>query len=185
MLEGAAVSLALPGAADGAVRHREVLDLAVDDVGDGARLVLRVGFEMHDPTFRIERRVLDLMLSVPGIDHAGDGSCRPSSARTRHRRRGLDYRPSADPRSLQRMSFLRHRPAQQCRHAERDRARTNRNARIRCISRFSAPRCGRAASNVSDVIATSRSRGRTRAPHEVGLVYGDRTVCRCPTCDRP
>src|SRR5262249_35866552 len=71
--EGAGAALALPRADDRAVRKTDVFVLAGDGVSNGGpRLVLAVGLEMHDPSFRFQGRVLDHHVVGAGIDGAAD-----------------------------------------------------------------------------------------------------------------
>src|ERR1700681_5099778 len=72
-LENAALFLALPRSGDGAVGERKILNLTVDDVGDGGpRFVLGVRLEVHQPPGGIERRGLDWNVVRARVDHYRD-----------------------------------------------------------------------------------------------------------------
>src|SRR5215510_13222351 len=102
-----ALALVLPGTDNRTVLEREVFDLAVEDVVERARLVLHVGFEMHDPAIRVQRRVLDRCIVGSGVEHAGDGFAVPVEDEDDVVAVRLGRSPRAQPRSFQGMPFLR------------------------------------------------------------------------------
>src|SRR5687768_678856 len=65
--ERAAAALALPGAGDEPVVHRQVFNLSLDYVGNRALLVLGISLEAHRPLVGIERRVLERHVVGAGI----------------------------------------------------------------------------------------------------------------------
>src|SRR5689334_7081679 len=72
-LERTALGAGFPRARNRSMRQAQVLDLAVDDVGDGLpALILAVAFQVHEPPFGRERRVLDGDIVGAGIDRPGD-----------------------------------------------------------------------------------------------------------------
>src|SRR5262245_49004192 len=108
-LEGARAALVvLPRACDDAVSQREVFDLAVDRVADRAAcLVLRVGLDVHEPAFGIERGRLDRDVIGARIDRAGDALAVPRHHDDDVVAERLVAGPRAEPRTFERMPFLR------------------------------------------------------------------------------
>src|SRR5262245_50518965 len=92
---------ALPRTDDRALRQMNVLDLAVDYVGDGSGLVFCVGLKVHDPPIRIERRVLDGHVVGAGVDHPADRFAVPVQHDDDVGAVSFVAGPGADPGSLQ------------------------------------------------------------------------------------
>src|SRR5690606_32843069 len=96
-----------PGADDRAIRQLEVLDLALDRVIDGrAGPILADRLDRDEPLRRIERRLRDLDVIRARIDDAGNVLAVPVENDEHVLAVHLVSGPGAEPRALDRMTFL-------------------------------------------------------------------------------